>query len=137
MMSRSKWTLFEFSHHFFIILVIFFNWDSLHASLNSHYETWSYKKKKYKKIKAYRKSLYKEATVNRCLLILDFQPFRLQVKGNRSIGGLFQSLAVRGNKLLAQPYLYYLGIVTEKLYNLRITSRPPSKKRKWNQLSQF
>ena len=34
----------------------FFNWDSLHARLNSHYEAWSYKKKKHKKIKAYRKS---------------------------------------------------------------------------------
>ena len=27
----------------------FFNWDSLHARLNSHYEAWSYKKKKHKK----------------------------------------------------------------------------------------
>ena len=24
----------------------FFNWDSLHARLNSHYEAWSYKKEK-------------------------------------------------------------------------------------------
>ena len=31
---------------------IFLNWDSLHARLNSYYEPWSYKKKKYKKIKA-------------------------------------------------------------------------------------
>ena len=35
----------------------FFNWDSLHARLNSHYKAWSYKKKKHKKIKVYRKSL--------------------------------------------------------------------------------
>ena len=27
----------------------FFNWNSLHARLNSHYEAWSYKKKKHKK----------------------------------------------------------------------------------------
>ena len=54
----------------------FFNWDSLHARLNSHYKAWSYKKKKHKKIKAYRKSLQKEPTVNRCLLILDLKPFR-------------------------------------------------------------
>ena len=27
----------------------FFNWDSLHARLNSHYEAWSYMKKKKKK----------------------------------------------------------------------------------------
>ena len=32
--------------------VVFFNWDSLHARLNSHYKAWSYKKKKHKKIKA-------------------------------------------------------------------------------------
>ena len=30
----------------------FFYWDSLHARLDSHYKAWSYKKKKYKKIKA-------------------------------------------------------------------------------------
>ena len=34
-------------------LLFFFNWDSLHARLNSHYKAWSYKKKKHKKIKAY------------------------------------------------------------------------------------
>ena len=27
----------------------FFNWDSLHARLNSQYEAWSYEKKKHKK----------------------------------------------------------------------------------------
>ena len=31
---------------------ILFNWDSLHARLNSHYKAWSYKKRKDKKIKA-------------------------------------------------------------------------------------
>ena len=40
------------------------------------YKTWSYKKKKRKKIKAYRKSLMKEHTVNRYLLILDLKSFR-------------------------------------------------------------
>ena len=30
----------------------FFNWDSLHVKLNSHYKVWSYKKKKHKKITA-------------------------------------------------------------------------------------
>ena len=56
---------------------VFFNWGSLYARLNSHYEAWSYKKKKNrKKIKAYRKSLQKEPTIKRCLLILDLKPFR-------------------------------------------------------------
>ena len=35
----------------------FFNWDSLHVKLNSYYGAWSYKKKKHKKIRAYRKSV--------------------------------------------------------------------------------
>ena len=35
----------------------FFDWDSLHARLNSRYEAWSYNKKKHKKIKACRKSV--------------------------------------------------------------------------------
>ena len=31
---------------------LFFNWDSLHARLNSRYKAYSHKKKKNKKIKA-------------------------------------------------------------------------------------
>ena len=41
----------------FSYFFLFFDWDSLHARLNNHYKAWSYKKKNYKKIKAYRKSL--------------------------------------------------------------------------------
>ena len=55
----------------------FSNWNSRHARLSSHYKAWSYKEKKHKKMKAYRKSLEKEPTVNRCMLILDIKPFRL------------------------------------------------------------
>ena len=56
------------------IFCLFLNWDSLHdARLNSNCKAWSYKKKKHKKIKAYRKSLLKESKVNMCLLILDFK----------------------------------------------------------------
>ena len=80
--------------------VVFLNWDSFHARLNSHYEEWSHKKKKHKKINAYRKSVYKEPRVKRCLLILALKPLRSQVKGKHSIGRGFQSLAVRGKKLL-------------------------------------
>ena len=48
-------TLGRYLKNCFLLFV--FNWDSLHARVNSHYEAWSYKKKKYKKIKAYRKSV--------------------------------------------------------------------------------
>ena len=36
--------------------VLFVDWVSLYDRLNSHYEAWSYKKKRHKNIKAYRKS---------------------------------------------------------------------------------
>ena len=55
----------------------FFNGDSLHARLNIN-KVWSYKEKMHKKIKAYMKSLQKEPTNNRCLLILDLAPFRFR-----------------------------------------------------------
>ena len=102
----------------FFAMEILFNWDSLPASLNSHCDAQSYKKKKHKKIKAYSKSIQKEPTVKRCLLILDFKPLRSQVKGKHSIGREFQSLAVQAKKLLTQTQLYHLGMLTEKLYNL-------------------
>ena len=35
-----------------IVNLTFFNWDSLHTRLNSHYKAWSYKRRDYKKIKA-------------------------------------------------------------------------------------
>ena len=38
----------------------------------SRYKAWGYKKKQNKKIKAYRKSHYKEPTINASPLILDF-----------------------------------------------------------------
>ena len=41
----------------FFFFFFFFNWYSLHTRLNSHYEAWSYKKRKHKKVKAYRKSI--------------------------------------------------------------------------------
>ena len=46
------------------------------------------------------KSLYKEPTVNRCLLILGFKPLRSKVKGKHSICRELQSLDVQGKKLL-------------------------------------
>ena len=40
----------------FVLIKMFFNWDSLNARLKSHNQAWSYKNKKHKKNKAYRKS---------------------------------------------------------------------------------
>ena len=59
-----SWTKKIFSVSKFVLFIYLFicNWDSLHERLSNHYKACSYKKKKYKKIKAYRKSLYKENT---------------------------------------------------------------------------
>ena len=111
----------------------FFNWDSLHARLKRHYEAWSYKKKKYKKIKAYRESVQKKptVTVKRYLLILDLKPFRYQVTRKHSIGREFQSLAVTGKKLLIQTSLLTSKNGDRKIVqSIRITTRPPLRIRK-------
>ena len=84
----------------FVLFFFFFNWDSPHARLTSNYEAWSYKKRSTKRITGYRKSVSKEPTVKRCLLILNLKPLRSYVKGQHSIGREFQSLAVQGKKLL-------------------------------------
>ena len=53
----------------------FLNWDSLHVRLNSNYSM-ELQENEAQKVKAYRKSVYKEPTVKRSPLILDLKPFR-------------------------------------------------------------
>ena len=121
-----------------VLFLFFFNWDSLHARLNSQYKAWSYKKKKQIKIKAYRKSLQREPTVNRCLLILDLKSFRFI--GQRKA---FYRERIPGSSCACKETVYIDILVTSRnvdrkiMQSIRITSRPPSRKRKWNQLSQF
>ena len=99
-------------------------------------EAWSYKKKKHKKINQYKKSVYKEPTVKMCLLILNLKPligqkktfYRQRIskcscarKGTVDIDILVTSR--NGNRKIIQ--------------SIRITSRPPSRIRIWNQFIQF
>ena len=63
-----EWSVLEEKLSFKMLGLTFFllfNWDSLHAGLNSHYKAWSYKKRSTKKITGYKKSVYKEPTVKR------------------------------------------------------------------------
>ena len=70
----------------------FLNWHSLRARLNSHYEAWSYKKKKTKRLK-YTANLFRR---NIATVILDLKPFRSQVKGKHSIRqGIPESICAR------------------------------------------
>ena len=109
----------------------FFNWDSRYARLKSHDEAWSYKKRKFNKIKAYTKSVLKESTVKRWLLILDFKPFTSQLKGKHCIGREFQRNC------------WHRHLITSRngerkiMLSIIITSRPPSRIKKWNQLIHF
>ena len=73
----SQYPILSSERKFISILLIFVFLIGIRSRLNNHYKAWSYMKKKHKKIKAYMKSLKKEPTVNRCLLILDLKPFRL------------------------------------------------------------
>ena len=52
--------------YMYYIFIYVFVWDSLHARMNRHYDAWNYKKKKYKKIKAYWKFLKDPQIENSC-----------------------------------------------------------------------
>ena len=47
--------------HYFVVIMSTFSYyayiNVFHTRLNSHFEVWSYKKKKHKKVKAYWKSI--------------------------------------------------------------------------------
>ena len=102
----------------------FFNWDFLHARLKSHYKPWIYKKRKYKKIKAYRKSVLKN----------------LHMKGQKKA---FYRQRIPEFSGARKETVGIDILVTSRngdrniIQSIRITSRPPSRIRKWNQLSQF
>ena len=51
--NTDLWTLLKLMimEHIKIIQIPIFYWDSLHARLNSHYKTWSYKKRSTKRLK--------------------------------------------------------------------------------------
>ena len=116
----------------------FFNWDSLHARLNSHYKAWSYKKKKHKKIKAYRKSVQKEPTVKRCLLILDLKDD--QIIDQRKV---FYRQRIPESNCARKETVDIGNLLTSRngnrkiIESIRITSKPTLRVRKRNQFSQF
>ena len=91
----------------------------------------------HKKIKVYRKSLYKEPTVNRCLLILDLKPLRSKVRGKHSIGKELQSSYTKKETVDIDILATFRNGDRKFIQSIRITSRPSSRKKKWDQLSKF
>ena len=81
----------------------------------------------------YRKSVQKEHTVKRCLIILDLKPLRSQVKGKHFIGREFQSLVVQGKK-----HRHHCNIQEWRNHAIYQNNEQTSlEKKKWNQSSQF
>ena len=99
----------------------FFNLDSLHARLNSHYEAWSYKKKKHK------------ISINSRLKIT-------KIIGQRK--GFYRQ-RIREHSCATKESVDIDILVTSRngdrkfMQSIKITSRSPSRKGKWNQFSQF
>ena len=98
----------------------FFNWDPLLARRN---KAWNYKKNKYKKIKAYRKSLQKEPAVNRCLLILDLKPYPKTKATDPCIWG--RQHWIRDGKLNTLGYFLFFSLLVwltwvENLWTFKI-----------------
>ena len=55
--EKSIFTSMRVAGVMYVGFFFFFNWDSLHARLNSNYKAWSYKKRSTEKITGYRKSV--------------------------------------------------------------------------------
>ena len=95
------------------------SWDSFHARLNSHYEAWSYKKKKDKN-KAYK---------NVILIIRQRKAFYRQ--------RIPESSCVKKETFDIDIHITSRNGDKKIMQSIRITGKPPSRIRKWNQLSQF
>ena len=105
--------------------------DSLNAGLNSHYKASSYKKKKHKKTKAFRKSLQKEPTVNRCLLILNLKP--IQIIGQRKAlyrQRIPESSGARKETVDIDIFVTSRNSDRKIVQSIRITGRPTTRKKK-------
>ena len=97
-----------------LYLTCFFNRSSLYTRLNSQHKTWIYKRKKI----AMMNRIWKSWMERRCLLNLDLNTFRINVKGKESTLKLFPSVTIRRKKLLTSTSLWYLEIATESSWNL-------------------
>ena len=73
------------------------------------------------------------------MLILDLKLLKSKVKGKHSIGREFQSLGSCAGKETVDIDILVTSRNGDRkvMQSITITSRPPTRKRKWNQLSQF
>ena len=100
-------------------------------------QAWSYNKKKHKKIKAYWKSLQKNLQL-KCFVDSRIKAFK--IIGQRKA---FYRQKIPESTCMRQETVDIGILVTSRngdrkiIQSIRATGRPPLRKRKWNQLSQF
>ena len=106
--------------------------------LNSYYKAWSYKKKKPKKIKAYRESVQKEPTVKMCLIILDLKAVQIIGQGEVFYRQRFSASNCAKKETVGIGILLTSRDGDRKIMqSIRVTNRPNLGIRKRNHFSQF
>ena len=124
------WTYFLTQGNGFFFF--FFNWDSLHARLNSLQEKEA-KKRLHHTGNLFRKNLQLKMSVNS----------RLKATKIIAQRRVFYRQRIPESSCARKETIDIDILVTSKngdrniMQCIRITSQPPSRKRKWNQLSQF
>ena len=108
------------------------------CKIESYYKAQSYKKKKHKKIKGYRKFVWKEPTVKSFLLTVTLNV--IYIIGQRKA---FYRQRIAESSRVRKETVELDILVTSKngdrkiIQSMKIMSRAPSIIRKWNQMSQF
>ena len=114
----------------------FFNWYSLHVRLNSHYEVWSYKKKKHKK----DYSIQEICLERMCRMSVNSRLKATKIIGQRKTFDrqrIPEPTSARKETVDIDILVASRNGGRKIMQFIRITSRPTSRKRKWNQLSEF
>ena len=105
----------------------FFNWDSLHARLNSQYEAWRTKRLKHTG-NLFRKNIV-DSKLKAAKIICHRKAFYRQ--------RIPKSSYAKKETVAIEILVKSRNGDTKIMQSIKITSRPPSRIRKWNQFSQF
>ena len=97
----------------------------------------SYKKKKHKKIRAYRKSVQKDPTVKRCLFFSRIRATKIGQRNAFYWQRILESSCVRKETIEIDILVTSMNGGRKILQSIRIASIPPLGIRKWNQSNHF
>ena len=94
------------------------------------------RKRSTKPLKSTR-NLFRKIHVIKGLLVLNLKPFKSKIIGNHSIVREFQSGCARKETVDTHTLTKSRNGDRKIMLSVRVMSRPPSRIRKWNQLSYF